>query len=81
MIDNLILSIAIGALASTLVFSEPYRYALQFLRLDVKPFNCAVCLSYWSLFVYGTLTNPIWILFAGVAALSANLATKTFYEL
>lgn len=81
MIDNIILSIAIGALASTVVMSEPYQWLLNLSGLNRKPFNCAVCLSYWTLFAYGVIVDPLWILFAGVAALSANLTTKQYYEL
>jgi len=81
MIEYLTLSVAIGALASTVVMSEPYQWLLNLLRLDRKPFNCAVCLSYWTLFAYGAIVDPVWILFAGVAALSANLTTKQYYEL
>jgi hypothetical protein len=81
MIEYLILSTAIGALGATLTMSEPYTVLLNFLRLNFKPFNCPVCLSYWAVFITGLLWNPVFILFAGVAALAANLTESQYYKL
>jgi len=81
MLELLIYSIITGILYSTVVISEPYQYALDLLRINKKPLNCPVCLSFWTFFIYGIATNPVIILYAGVAALSANLSTKIYYQL
>lgn len=81
MIEFLILSIAIGVLGATLTMSQPYTILLNLLRINVKPFNCPVCLSYWAVFITGIFWNPVFILFAGVASLAANLTESQYYKL
>jgi hypothetical protein len=81
MLELLIYSIITGVLLATITISEPYQYALDLLRLNRKPFNCAVCLSYWTFFIYGIASDPVIILYAGVAALSANISTKIYYQI
>lgn len=81
MLELLIYSICTGILYSTIVMSEPYQWLLDTIRLQLKPFNCPVCLSYWTFFFYGIATDPVIILYAGVAALSANISTKIYYNI
>lgn len=81
MLELLIYSIITGVLLATILMSEPYQYILHLLRVNVKPFNCATCLSFWTFCVYGIATDPVNILFAGVAALCANISTKIYYQI
>jgi hypothetical protein len=81
MLEFLIYPIITGILWATIVVSEPYQWLLDLIRLNRKPFNCPLCLSFWTFWIYGIATDPVIMLYAGVAALAASLTEKELYRI
>ena len=82
MIELLTLSVATGALTATLTLSQPYQWLLNILNINIKPFNCPICLAFWSFIFAGLiLQSPVVALFSGIAAFTANLIEKEYYNL
>lgn len=48
MIDLILQTILVGSATALLINLRPYQQILKFLRLDIKPLNCATCLSVWT---------------------------------
>ena len=72
---NPILTVIGGASLMNLVHKTPlYHLVLDRLGLDIKPFNCVMCSTFWTTLGFTVLTNGIESIFiAGMTAILAEL--------
>ena len=83
MIFNTILTIVGMASVMNLIHKAPfYHDALEALLLDIKPFNCIMCSTFWVTFGFTLLTMPSQSIFiAGAAAILAELINIQIHKI
>ena len=83
MIFNTILTILGTASVMNLVHKAPiYHRFLEALFIDIKPFNCVMCSTFWVTFGYTVITNPTESIFiAGIAAIVAELINIQIHKI
>ena len=82
MLDLLIQCIFIGVTISFIRNSQPYGWILDRFPLNFKPFNCSVCLSFWTVMIWAFIAHdPLLVWGAGIAALAAKLTENEIYNI
>lgn len=75
--DLIIKLFAIAALGACIQNFEGWRWLLQRLRLEFKPFNCTLCFTFWlSIGYWIAVHGPIGLAYASLSAVLAEMIDR-----
>jgi hypothetical protein len=79
---NYDLIIAIACIGAVIQETPLWQNLLTYFGLDFKPFNCPLCLTFWTSIPFFIVTTGWWFIFNSiVAAVAAELINKQLRRL